>query len=272
MRQYLLPVGYLAFSLMLMILPLEGVVTSFKAVLAYVFLPQVRASHEVTTYMDGVSDTIQELLDTHHENRLLKQEIEMTRLLASQAQEVLAENERLTNMLQLSANRRWNGVWAKVAYREPTQWNTVTIDKGAREGITERSAVISMEQGREGLAGVVVEVTERTAKVLLLSDEDFSAAVYLERGKEEGLLVGGGLRPVRVQYIPLEAQVEEGDQVFTSSFSSVFPAGIWVGTVSKVRQDDSFQTALTVQIEPAVRSSSVKEVFVITGPEEKGKS
>jgi rod shape-determining protein MreC len=249
---------------MLMVLHLEGVVVSFKAVLAYVFLPQVRVAHETTNYISGVSDTVKELLDTHRENHLLKQEMEMNRLLASQAQEVLAENERLTDMLQLSANHRWKGVWAKVAYREPTQWNTVTIDKGARDGIAVRSAVISMKQGKEGLAGVVVEVTERTAKVLLLRDEEFSAAVYLDRGKEEGLLIGAGTRPLRIQYIPLEAHVEEGDKVYTSSSSSVFPAGIWVGTVSKVRQDDSFQTALTVQVEPAVRPSSVKEVFVIS--------
>jgi len=254
---------------MLMVLPLEGVVVSFKAVLAYIFVPQVRVAHGITTYASDVSEVVRELLDTHRENRRLKQEIEMNQLLVSQAQKVFEENERLTDALQLSANHRWNGVWAKVAYREPTQWNIVTIDKGAHDGITERSAVISVEQGKEGLAGVVVEVMDRTAKVLLLRDEDFSAAVYLEHGKEGGLLVGDGPRPVRIKYIPLEAKVNEGDNVYTSSSSSVFPEGILVGTVSKVLQDDSFKTALVVQVEPAVRPSSVKEVFVIADEENK---
>lgn len=263
-RSYWLPAGYLLLSLLLMLLPLEGPVASFKAVLGYIFLPQVRAAHNVTTYAEGVSQTVRELLDAHHENQYLKQEIETSRLLAQQAQHVFEENERLTSILQVAAQRRWKGVWAKVAYREPSQWNAVTLDKGTKDGVAERSAVIAVENGRVGLAGVVVEVTENTSKVLLVRDEDFSAAVYLDRGKETGLLTGDGPRPVRLQYIPLQAEVQEGDDVYTSATSSVFPAGIWVGKVSKVKEDDSFQTALTVQVSPGVRASSVQEVFVIS--------
>lgn len=264
-RRFLLPVAFLLFSFLLMILPLEGFVSSVKAVLAYVFIPQVRLAHGTAKYAEDVSLTVRELLDAHRENRALKQEIEMTKLLASQAEAILDENGRLTEILQLRPAQRWTGVWAKVAYREPTQWNTVIIDKGSRDGIRERSAVISMEAGKEGLAGVVVEVTENTAKVLLVRDEDFSAAVYLERGQEEGLLVGSGMRPVRIKYIPLLTHVEKGDKVFTAATSSIFPAGILVGEVSGVRGDETFQTALTINVEPQVHSSAVKEVFVILG-------
>ena len=268
-RRFLLPTVFLLLSFLLMILPLDGVISSVKAVMAYIFIPQVRLAHGAAKYAENVSQTVRELLDAHRENRALKQEIEMTKLLASQAEAILDENGRLTEILHLNPARRWQGVWAKVAYREPTQWNTVIIDKGSRAGIRERSAVISMEAGKEGLAGVVVEVTENTSKVLLVRDEDFSAAVYLERGQEEGLLVGNGPRPVRIKYIPLLTRVEKGDQVFTASTSSIFPAGILVGTVSGVREDEQFQTALTVNVEPQVHSASVKEVFVILDNHEK---
>ena len=265
----MLPLSFLLLSFLLMILPLEGFVSSVKAVLAYVFIPQVRLAHGTAKYAENVYQTVRELLDAHRENRELKQEIEMTKLLASQAEAILDENGRLTEILRLNPARRWTGVWAKVAYREPTQWNTVIIDKGSRDGIRERSAVISMQEGKEGLAGVVVEVTENTSKVLLVRDEDFSAAVYLERGQEEGLLVGNGPRPVRIKYIPLLTHVEKGDKVFTASTSSIFPAGILVGEVSGVREDESFQTALTVNVDPLVSSAAVKEVFVILDNEAK---
>ena len=71
------------------------------------------------------------------------------------------------------------------------------------------------------------------------------------------------MRPVRLKYIPLLTQVEEGDKVFTAATSSIFPAGILVGEVSAVRNDESFQTALTLEVDPLVSSASVKEVFVI---------
>ena len=247
-----------------MILPLEGVVTSVKVLLSYIFIPQVRAAHVVAKYTKGVHKTIAELQEAHQENYALKQQLEMNYLQAAQVETVFKENERLTAILGLKPVRSWKGIWAQVAYREPSQWNTVIIDKGSADGIEERSAVLSLEKGQEGLAGVVVEVTENTSKVLLVRDEDFSAAVTLERGQEEGLLVGGGIHPVRIKYIPLLAQVEKGDKVFTSAMSSIFPAGILVGHVRAVRQDASFQTAQTVEVEPLVRSAAVKELFVIS--------
>ena len=266
-RRVLFPVVFLLLSLILMILPLEGVVTSVKAVLSYVFIPPVRAAHGTVKYAQGVHQTVQELLHVHQENQFLKQQIEMEHLRAMQAETVFKENERLTQALALESVSAWQGKWAKVAYREPSQWNTVTIDKGTADGIKERSAVLSLEQGQEGLAGVVVEVSENTAKVLLVRDEDFSAAVTLEQGQEEGLLVGGGGNAVRVKYIPLQAQVSKGDKVVTSANSSIFPAGILVGTVRAVREDGSFRTAQTVEIEPTVRFSAVKEVFVLSKQE-----
>ena len=262
-RRWLLPGFFLVLSFLLMILPLEGVVASVKTLLSYIFIPQVRAAHSTVQYVQGASFTVQELLQAHQENQQLKQQIETAQLLSAQAKEVFAENERLSALLSLKASHPWKGVWAKVAYREPTQWNTVVLDKGAADGIRPRSAVIAMEDGQEGLAGVVVEVTENTAQVLLVRDEEFAAAVQLEQGKEAGLLVGAGSRPVQIKYIPLLAQVKKGDKVYTSSTSSVFPAGILVGEVSGVREEESFQTALTVEVVPQVRSSSVKEVFVI---------
>lgn len=262
-RRYLLPAGFLLVSLLLMILPLEGFISSLKAVLAYVFIPQIRAAHGTVQYAQGVSETVQELLRAHQQNEQLTQEVQAARLLVAQAQDVFAENERLTQLLHLKTAHPWKGVWAKVAYREPTQWNAVTLDKGSADGITPRSAVIAMQNGQEGLAGVVVEVTENTSKVLLLGDEDFSAAVRLATSGAEGLLVGDGPRPVQIKYIPLLTHVEKGEQVFTSSSSSVFPAGILVGQVSGMREKEDFQTALTIEVTPQIYLPSVREVFVV---------
>lgn len=270
-RGWMLPLFYLVLSFLLMILPLEGLVNSVKAVLSYVFIPQIRLSHSAVKYAQGVSATVQELLNAHHENRQLHQEIEAAKILSAQAEMVFAENERLTAILKLEPSKPWKGTWATIAYREPSQWNTVIIDKGAQDGIEPRSAVIAVENGVEGLAGEVVEVTENTAKVLLVRDEDFSAAAFLSPGREEGLLAGGGTGAVLLKYVPLLSQVKPGDKVYTSAASSIFPAGILAGEVSAVRRGGSFQTALTVEVAPAISSSTLKEVFVILNKDKKKK-
>ena len=270
-RGWMLPLFYLVLSFLLMILPLEGLVNSVKAVLSYVFIPQIRLSHSAVKYAQGVSATVQELLNAHHENRQLHQEIEAAKILSAQAEMVFAENERLTAILKLEPSKPWKGTWATIAYREPSQWNTVIIDKGAQDGIEPRSAVIAVENGVEGLAGEVVEVTENTAKVLLVRDEDFSAAAFLSPGREEGLLAGGGTGAVLLKYVPLLSQVKPGDKVYTSAASSIFPAGILAGEVSAVRRGGSFQTALTVEVAPAISSSTLKEVFIILNKDKKKK-
>ena len=74
-RRKILPAVFIVLSLLIMILPLEGPVTSAKAVLSYVFIPQIRFAHATVQYAAGVSRTVRELLETHRENEILKEEL-----------------------------------------------------------------------------------------------------------------------------------------------------------------------------------------------------
>ena len=270
-RRKILPAVFLLLSVLLMILPLESPIYSLKALLSYIFIPQIRAAHSSVEYADGVHHTIQELLNTHHENQLLKEEMAQLRLENAQAKEIFVENVRLTGSLKLKAPQKWQGIWAKTAYREPTQWNSVIIDKGSVDGVSERAAAIAMQQGQAVLAGVVVEVSENTAKVLLLQDEDFSAAVYAVPSKEEGLLVGSSNGILKMQYLPVLSNLQKGEKIYTSAASSIFPAGILVGEVEEVEKEAEGSTAPIAQIVPAANASLVRELFILTNQEKQEK-
>lgn len=266
-----LPAVFILLSVLLMILPLESPVMSAKALLSYIFVPQIRAAHSAVEYADGVNNVVRALLDTHRENERLKEEMAQLRLENAQAREVFLENERLSAALHLQSPRIWGGIWAKTAYREPTQWNSVVIDKGTLEGVEERAAVIAQKDGQPVLAGVVLEAQEHTAKVLLLRDEDFAAAVYASPSGEEGLLVGAGAADMKMQYLPFLSDIEEGEKVYTSSSSGLFPAGILVGEVTKVGDEEGLHSSLTARVEPAADASAIRELFVLTKPTEKKK-
>ncbi|MBR2865815.1 MAG: rod shape-determining protein MreC [Elusimicrobiaceae bacterium] len=270
-RRKILPAVFVLLSLLLMILPLESPVASVKALLSYIFIPQIRLSHATLEYGDGVSRTIRELLDTHQENERLKAEMSQLRLQNAQAKEIFAQNERLTKALNIKSPRGWNGIWAKTAYREPTQWNSVIIDKGAAQGVQERAAAISLQEGQPILAGVVVETDENTAKVLLLQDEDFSAAVYTQESAEEGLLTGGGSAMLLMKYLPVLSKIKPGEKVYTSASSSIFPAGILVGEVDALETDESFSSAPFAYVKPQAQAPSVRELFILTRQENEGK-
>jgi len=268
-RRKVLPAIFCVLSLFLMILPLEGAVASIKTLLSYIFIPQIRAAHETVEYSKEVSSTIQELLDVHRENEMLKEQLREIQLERDQAREVFLENERLSASLGLQAPLKWRGVWARIAYREPSQWNSVVIDKGAADGIQERSAAIAQQNGKSVLAGVVVEVAENTAKVLLVQDEDFSAVVYATPCGDEGLLTGAGSSLLKMQYLPLFSKVQPGESVYTSAASSVFPAGIFVGNITEIEQGDGFRSSLMARVEPAVTAASMQELFILTREQSK---
>lgn len=263
-RRMILPAVLLGFSVLLMLLPLEGPVSSMKAVLSYVFIPQIRAAHRTVEYSKDVSNTVRELLDAHRENEELKNQLRTIQFESAQAREIFEENKRLTAALQVRAPYKWTGVWAKTAYREPSQWNSVVVDKGAMDGIQLRSAALAQKDGEPVLAGVVIEVNEQTAKVLLLRDEDFSAAVYTSESLDEGLLTGAGAADLRLQYLPLLSGVHKGELVYTSASSSIFPSGILIGKVTEVERGDGLQASLTARVEPASASNAVQELFILT--------
>lgn len=263
-RRAALPVTFILLSLLLMVLPLESPVASVKAVLSYVFIPQIRAAHGAVSYAEGVNETVRELLSVHRENERLKEDLSRIRLENAQAREIFAENERLSSALKLRPPRSWRGVWAKTAYREPTQWNSVIVDKGSADGVRERAAVIAQKNGSPVLAGVVMETDENTAKVLLVQDEDFAAAVYTDLSSEEGLLSGAGAGPLKLEYLPSLSKLQEGENVYTSPFSVIFPAGILVGKVLHVYGADADRTARWAQVAPEADASSVRELFILT--------
>lgn len=261
-RKVLPAVGILL-SLLLMLLPLEGPIASVKMILSYVFIPQIRASHESVEYAASVWGNVHELLNTHQENIELKEQLSRMQLENAQARETMQENQRLNEALQLRAPHSWKGIWAKTAYREPSQWNSVVIDKGSEEGVLPRAAAIVYQEGQPVLAGVVLESNEHTAKVLLVRDEDFSAAVYISPSQEEALLSGAGPAELKLNYLPLLSKVQEGELVYTSASSSIFPAGILVGRVHAVERKENTSSSVSARVEPAAEGRIIRELFIL---------
>ena len=265
----ILPAVFLTVSFLLMILPLEGAISSAKMLLSYIFIPQIRAAHETVEYAASVWNNINELLKTHQENIRLKEQIGKIQLENAQVREILQENQRLSQLLQLKAPTAWKGIWAKTTYREPSQWNSIVIDKGSEEGIEVRAAALTYKEGQPVLAGVVLEVNEHTAKVLLLRDEDFSAAVYVAPSGDEGLINGAGPADLKINYLPLLSEIRTGDAVYTAPFSTIFPAGILVGHISEVERKENLSASLTARVVPEAEGLSVRELFILVRQAEK---
>lgn len=267
-----LPIIYIVLSLLLILLPLQRTINSFRAVLAYLFIPQLRLAHQTKEYFKDISVGTETLLNVAMENFELKEKLKNLQIEALTIPILKEENARLNQALNLKQSVKMNGLWAKVAYKEPNKMSSLIIDKGEADGITLRSPALALtEEGTPALAGMVVEASQNTAKILLLPDEEFNAYVYLGNTKTEALLKGQGARNIVLKYLPLEENLQIGTPVFTSSSSAVFPDHLLVGYLADNGTEKLNDTSIykEPQLKPSLNFDTVKEIFVLKHKEAK---
>jgi rod shape-determining protein MreC len=138
--------------------------------------------------------------------------------------------------------------------------NTLTIDRGAAQGITPRMGVI----GPQGLAGIVRNVSDHYATVVSLLHSDIQISAAIQNKGYFGTLVWNEPDPryMNLGAIPKHAPVEPGDTVITSGFSGIFPGGIAIGTVASVNRDpgDNFHR---IKVRLSGNLSNVGHVYVV---------
>jgi len=110
------------------------------------------------------------------------------------------------------------------------QHNFLTLNKGSNVGIRPEMGVISAD----GVIGIVVNVSKKFSTVISLLNLDFRVSAKLAKNNYFGSLHWDGkdYRKVKLDEIPYHIDVNRGDTVITSGYSSIFPEGIVIGTVS----------------------------------------
>lgn len=115
-------------------------------------------------------------------------------------------------------------------------YNFLTINRGTRDGIKEDMGVI----GSQGVVGVVRNVSTNFATVISLLHKNFKLSSKIKRNGYYGSLNWNGKQAEIAQLldIPLHANIEAGDTVVTSGYSSLFPEGILVGVIENIAKQD----------------------------------
>jgi rod shape-determining protein MreC len=112
-----------------------------------------------------------------------------------------------------------------------------------------------------GLIGRVVLTTKDMAKVQLITDNNASVGVLIERTRRQGVLRGDGGSSAQLSDIASLADVQPGDVVLTAGIDGIYPKGIPVGTVTKAEKGPDLFKNITVK--PSVDVGSIEEVIVL---------
>jgi len=199
------------------------------------------------------------LIDVRHENSGLKLEINSFRRENSRYKELLATHERLRKLLQFKEVIRRPVIAAQVIGLDPTGWfKSIIIDKGKKAGLKWDMPVVNAS----GVVGRIVSVSIDYAKVLLIVDQNSAVDCLTQQSRDRGMVKGLSTDVCKMDYMAKSSDALVGEMVITSGLGGIFPKGLPVGRISRVKEV-SGEFFKEIEVTPSVDFSKLEEVLVI---------
>lgn len=210
-------------------------------------------------FMEGITVSFLVTGNDYHNTRFINKVRGMTNLINRRMnnsrnylnlgqinEQLAAENTALRNRIERmkrNEDQPFSSVYDSV-YRQQYQFtiaeviensvnrqkNFFTINKGRSEGMTVDMAVTS----GDGIAGVIVGCSENYSVVMSLLNIDFRLSARIKSNGYFGSLNWDGRKYSHavLSEIPQHVILNVGDTVETTGYSSIFPEGMMVGTIS----------------------------------------
>jgi rod shape-determining protein MreC len=230
------------------------------ALLMWIMRPLQIASQGAVNWITDFRENYDTLAGFRTENERLRKRIQNLEIERQKLLEAEATNRQLKQLLDFRSHLIPPGaITATIIANSAASWfQSCQIDKGSADGVRKGMAVVTPL----GVVGQVVAVTPRAAKVLLLTDPNSGIDVLIQRTRSRGIVSGSLENGTVLKYMKRSEDVQEGDRLITSGMDGVFPKGMMVGTVIKVRKQHIglFQF---VEVLPAVQSPRTENVLVV---------
>ncbi len=227
-----------------------------------VLAPMQNWSAEVFDWWRESIETLRALQTLKDENIELKEQNDLLLQAYSRMLTVEAENQRLQQMLDFKqTNLQYEIEIAKIIGWPVSNWSSrYVLGLGSKDGITKNMVAVSTS----GLIGKIVQVTETTAELMLLTDELSSVGVRIQSSGCLGIVSGNGAQTptLTMSFISSDAVVKEGDLVVTSGLSDIYPEGLVIGKVVRCEEEVSGMHQ-TAEIEMITDFYSLYEVMIL---------
>lgn len=211
--------------------------------------------------------SVRELRDLRREYDAVVEQLREYERTAGDVAALQQENQRLREIVRFAEEIPVRSIPARIVAKEPGSFfRGLTISKGRTSGIARDMPVVANQNGVQALVGRVSEVGLTTAVVMPLFDVQSFVAARLQRSRYEGLVSGNGAAStlLSMRYVDksARAQVSAGDVVITSGMRSIYPEGIYIGTVEGI-QGRAYETSLDIELQPFVDFGRLEYVFVL---------
>lgn len=258
-----LVVGVLLISLIVAFdLRTSTVSQSIQGITREVMAPMQKWSVDVFTWWKDMFDTIQNFRTLKDENALLREHNTLLLQAYSRLEALEEENNRLRDMIQFKEeNLQYEIAIAQIIGWPNSSWSSrYILGLGSRDGIAVGMVAVSSQ----GVLGKIVDVTEHTSELMLITDELASVGARVLPGGYLSIVSGQGanVSTLKLSLLPGSAEVHVGDKIVTSGLSDLYPEGLTIGSIVKI-DDQGTGMHQTADVAPTVQFSSLYEVMIL---------
>lgn len=195
------------------------------------------------------------------ENRQLNEEIRRLRLEQARRYGLELQLEKLARALDYRPPFSGRVQVADVVYADHASFLRTLVIYMPLEPETSFVPATSPVTSSDGLVGRLLDRQGEYARVQLITDRASSVGAMIARTRRQGIVRGGDGGLLVLDYVPLQADVRQGDQVVTAGIDGVYPQGIPIGVVVSVEAGN--ELFHRIRVLPAVDFGTLDQVYVL---------
>lgn len=209
-----------------------------------------------------------EYFSTHHhllnENKQLRKEALNQAVALQRLNALTLENANLRDLLQANkALTETSSLGEIVHVGRDLFTKKVIVNRGSTHGILAGAAVVDAT----GIIGQITRTYPSTSEVTLITDKSLAIPIQIERNGLRAIAFGHGRdNTLDLPYLPANVDIRQGDKLVTSGIDGVYPAGLAVATVSKIKISPDAPFARIVCV-PTGGIENHKHVLLVSIPQ-----
>ncbi|MCP2605775.1 rod shape-determining protein MreC [Candidatus Aminicenantes bacterium AC-335-O07] len=138
-------------------------------------------------------------------------------------------------------------------------FKSLIINKGRSDGIRKNLPVL--DENHDLVGKIVEPISDNQATVQLITDVESGVGSITSETKAIGVLTGNLTKKCFFKYIYRTQEIHKGEEVLTSGMDGIFPRGIKIGRITKIKQGkDLFKV---IEVTPYFQLNKLENLLVL---------